>query len=104
MKGKPSSGYRVFQAVNTILMIFVIFITLYPFIYLTAQSFSSDAAVSAGKVTFFPIDFNLDTYKYILRDNQFFKYYCIFRCRDSDFGSFYSASGISAVQAEAAAE
>lgn len=26
MKGKPSSGYRVFQAVNTILMIFVIFI------------------------------------------------------------------------------
>jgi len=75
MKGKPSSGYRVFQAVNTILMIFVIFITLYPFIYLTAQSFSSDAAVSAGKVTFFPIDFNLDTYKYILRDNQFFKYY-----------------------------
>lgn len=75
MKGKPSSGYRVFQAVNTIRMIFVIFITLYPFIYLTAQSFSSDAAVSAGKVTFFPIDFNLDTYKYILRDNQFFKYY-----------------------------
>ncbi len=75
MKGKPSSGYKAFQVVNTIIMIFVLFITLYPFIYLTAQSFSSDAAVSAGRVTFFPIDFNLDTYKYILRDNQFFKYY-----------------------------
>ncbi|MGN0295584.1 MAG: carbohydrate ABC transporter permease [Lachnospiraceae bacterium] len=75
MKIKQSKGYRIFQVVNTIIMIFVIFITLYPFLYLVAQSFSSDAAVSAGLVTFFPIDFNLDTYKYILRDNQFFKYY-----------------------------
>lgn len=72
---KASKGYRIFQCVNTVIMILVIFVTLYPFIYLVAQSFSSDAAVSAGKVTFFPIDFNLNTYKYILKDNQFFKYY-----------------------------
>ena len=56
-------------------MILVIFITLYPFVYLVAQSFSSDAAASAGKVTFYPIGFNVNTYKYILRDNQFFRYY-----------------------------
>ena len=48
---------------------------LYPFVYLVAQSFSSDAAASAGKVTFYPIGFNVNTYKYILRDNQFFRYY-----------------------------
>ena len=72
---KASKGYRAFQCINTVIMILVIFVTLYPFIYLVAQSFSSDAAVSAGKVTFLPIDFNLNTYKYILRDNQFFKYY-----------------------------
>lgn len=75
MNIKPSKSYRVFQVFNTIFMIFVLFITLYPFVYLIAQSFSSDAAVSAGKVTFFPIDFTLDTYKYILRDNSFFRFY-----------------------------
>ena len=72
---KPTKGYRAFQVINTIIMIFVIFITLYPFVYLVAQSFSSDAAASAGKVTFYPIGFNINTYKYILRDNQFFRYY-----------------------------
>lgn len=75
MNIKPSKGYRVFQVFNTIFMIAIIFITLYPFVYLVAQSFSSEAAVSAGKVTFFPIDFTLDTYKYILRDDSFFRYY-----------------------------
>lgn len=72
---KPTKGYRAFQVINTIIMLIVIFITLYPFVYLVAQSFSSDAAASAGKVTFYPIGFNLNTYKYILRDNQFFRYY-----------------------------
>lgn len=72
---KATKGYRAFQVINTIIMICVIFITLYPFIYLVAQSFSSDAAASAGKVTFYPIGFNLNTYKYILKDNQFFRYY-----------------------------
>ena len=72
---KPTKGYRAFQVINTIIMIFVIFITLYPFVYLVAQSFSSDAAASAGKVTFYPIGLNVNTYKYILRDNQFFRYY-----------------------------
>ena len=75
MNIKPSKGYRIFQVFNTIFMIVLIFITLYPFVYLVAQSFSSEAAVSAGKVTFFPIDFTLDTYKYILRDDSFFRYY-----------------------------
>ena len=72
---KPSKSYRVFQVFNTVLMILILFITLYPFVYLVAQSFSSDAAVSAGQVTFFPVDFTLDTYKYLLKDDSFFKNY-----------------------------
>lgn len=75
MNLKPSKGYRVFQVVNTIVMILVVFLTLYPFVYLVAQSFSSEAAVSSGRVTFFPIDFTLGTYKYLLRDDSFFRYY-----------------------------
>ena len=34
MSAKPSKGYRVFQVVNTIIMIIIIFITLYPFVLL----------------------------------------------------------------------
>lgn len=72
---RQSKAYQVFKVANTIIMILVIFATLYPFIYLIAQSFSSEAAVSSGSVTFFPIDFTLATYKYILRNNDFFRYY-----------------------------
>ncbi|MDO4297691.1 MAG: carbohydrate ABC transporter permease [Lachnospiraceae bacterium] len=75
MKIKVSKGYRTFQIINTIIMILIVFATLYPFVYLVAQSFSSDKAVAAGKVTFFPVDFTLATYKYLLRDNKFFMYY-----------------------------
>ena len=75
MKIKMSRGYRVFQVVNTIVMILVVFVTLYPFVWLVAQSFSSDAAVAAGQVTLLPVDFTTATYKYLLRDNRFFRYY-----------------------------
>ena len=61
MSAKPSKGYRVFQVVNTIIMIIIIFITLYPFVYLVAQSFSSDAAASAGFGPCYPLDFTVDT-------------------------------------------
>ena len=74
MKIKMSRGYQVFRVVNTIVMILVVFVTLYPFVWLVAQSFSS-AAVAAGQVTFLPVDFTTATYKYLLRDNRFFRYY-----------------------------
>lgn len=70
-----SKGYRIFQVINTIIMLVIIFITLYPILYLVAQSFSSEAAVAAGEITFYPIDFTTATYKYILRNNEFFVYY-----------------------------
>lgn len=74
-KIKVSTGYRVFQVINTIIMILVVFVTLYPFIYLVAQSFSSDTAVAAVEVTFFPVGFTTATYKYLLSDSRFFRYY-----------------------------
>jgi putative aldouronate transport system permease protein len=56
-------------------MLLVVFVTLYPFVYLIAQSFSSEAAVYAGKVTFFPVDFSTLTYEVILSKPDFFRYY-----------------------------
>jgi len=72
---KPSKGYQVFKVVNTIIMLVVLFLTLYPFIYLVAQSFSSESAVRRGAVSFYPIGFTTTTYEYILANSDFFRYY-----------------------------
>ncbi len=53
----------------TILTIIVI-LCLYPFLNVLAYSLSSNRAVLSGKVTFFPIEFQLDAYKDILHRGQ----------------------------------
>ncbi|MFD0693429.1 carbohydrate ABC transporter permease [Paenibacillus sp. GCM10027628] len=72
---KESTSYRVFQVFNGFIMALVVIMTLYPFLYLVAQSFSSEAAVYAGKVTIFPVDFTDKTYQAVLSKPDFFKYY-----------------------------
>lgn len=73
--GKASVSYRVFTVFNTLFMILVVFVTLYPFVYLVAQSFSSEAAIYAGKVSFVPVEFTTKTYEVILSKPDFFLYY-----------------------------
>ncbi len=70
MKIKGSTGYRVFTVCNTILLIVICLAMLYPFVYLVAQSFSSAEAIIAGKVSIWPVDFSLDTYVYVLTNNN----------------------------------
>ncbi|KQX68246.1 carbohydrate ABC transporter permease [Paenibacillus sp. Root444D2] len=72
---KESASYRMFQIINGFIMALVVVMTLYPFLYLVAQSFSSEAAVYAGKVTIFPVDFTDQTYRAVLSRPEFFKYY-----------------------------
>jgi putative aldouronate transport system permease protein len=74
-KIKVSKSYRVFQVFNTIFMIIISALTLYPFLYLVAQSFSSEAAIIKGQVTIVPVEFNLITYKSILSKGEFQRYY-----------------------------
>lgn len=75
VKVKDSTGYKVFTVFNTIIMLVVVFFTLYPFVYLVAQSFSSESAIYAGKVSFYPVEFTTQTYKVILSKPDFFVYY-----------------------------
>lgn len=75
VKMKESRGYQIFKIVNIVIMSVVVFITLYPFLYLVAQSFSSEGAIYAGKVSFFPVNFTAKTYKVILSKPDFFLYY-----------------------------
>ncbi len=72
---KVSLSYKIFRVINTIIMILVVMVTLYPFLYLIAQSFSSEAAIYSGKVTLYPVGFNIDTYKSIISKGDFLNYY-----------------------------
>jgi putative aldouronate transport system permease protein len=76
-KIKESTGYRVFTVVNTIIMILVSFATLYPFLYLISQSFTSEQAIIAGHTSLIPDGFNINTYVYVITryDCEFLRYY-----------------------------
>ena len=76
-KIKESTGYRVFTVVNAIIMILVSFATLYPFLYLISQSFTSEQAIIAGHTSLIPEGFNINTYIYVVTryDCEFLKYY-----------------------------
>ena len=75
VKVKESTGYLVFKIINTIIMVFVCVTTLYPFLYLVAQSFSSEEAIIQGQVSLLPVDFNITTYKSVLGKGDFLRSY-----------------------------
>ena len=71
IKVKESTGYLIFKVFNTLIMLLVCAATLYPFLYLVAQSFSSEQAIIMGKVSLFPVGFNVATYKSVLEKGDF---------------------------------
>ncbi|MEE1618698.1 carbohydrate ABC transporter permease [Brachybacterium sp. J153] len=72
---KDSTSYKVFTVVNTVALLLLCAMMLYPFIMLLAQSFSSAGAINAGKVNLFPVDFNLDTYRAVANNGSFWRSY-----------------------------
>lgn len=72
---KDSAAMRVFTVANTILMILLCAVMLYPFITVLAQSFSSPGAIRAGKVNLFPVGFNVDTYVAVMTNSTFWRNY-----------------------------
>ncbi|MFC0672620.1 carbohydrate ABC transporter permease [Brachybacterium hainanense] len=68
---RESRSYRIFTVANTIFLLGVVFLTLYPFLNIIAQSLSSEAAIMAGRVTLIPIGFNIETYKVVMSDRLF---------------------------------
>ncbi|SFU42653.1 carbohydrate ABC transporter permease [Butyrivibrio sp. INlla21] len=56
--------------INGIVLFIIGFICLYPFLNVLAYSMSGYNAVLSGKVTFYPIDFNIDAYRQILGKTQ----------------------------------
>lgn len=70
-----STGYRVFQVINGIIMTFIVAICLYPFLYTLAISLSNRDAVLLSKVFIIPVGFNLDSYNTIIHYPLFWSGY-----------------------------
>lgn len=70
MKNKID-GYTVFRFFNIIGLLVISWLTLYPFIYMFAVSFSSSSAVLTGNVSWHPIDFTFISYKEIVSQAKF---------------------------------
>ncbi|WP_178021391.1 carbohydrate ABC transporter permease [uncultured Paenibacillus sp.] len=68
-----SLGRRVFHVCNYTFLILVSLLCILPFVNLLAVSFSGSAAVSAGKVVFWPVDFNIKAYEFALEGGQFYQ-------------------------------
>ena len=66
-----SPGEKVFGAVNFIILAILGLLMLFPFVNLIAKSFSSNTAITTGQVSFWPVGFQTGTYRYVMRQNQF---------------------------------
>ncbi len=68
---KDSIGYKVFSVFNTMMLFGVALLCLLPILNVFAISLSDNIAVQQGLVTFWPVNFSTDGYKFILLNNAF---------------------------------
>ena len=61
---------RVFMFFVYLFLVAVLFIVLYPMIYIVSASFSDPLAVTAGKVWLYPVDFSLRGYQVTFQNPQ----------------------------------
>lgn len=70
---KKSTGMKVFTVFNYLFLAFLAVSCLLPIVNQLAISFSSSAAVAAGEVGLWPVDFTLDSYKYMADKAEYWK-------------------------------
>ncbi|MCU6793689.1 carbohydrate ABC transporter permease [Paenibacillus sp. WQ 127069] len=65
-----TTGEKIFGAFNMLLMLLLVFVTLYPLYYVIISAFSDPMAVATGAVTLLPVGFELASfYKVIEMEN-----------------------------------
>lgn len=74
---KKSFGSRLFDVINVIIMIFIIFITLYPFLNALAISLNDADDTVRGGITFYPRVFTLQNYKMVFTNPLIYNAYGI---------------------------
>lgn len=71
-KVKHSTGYRLFQIINFLILAFLCWVCLYPFLNTLATSISEQSAVLRGEVGILPKGFDLEAYRRIINDKDFY--------------------------------
>lgn len=66
---------KIFDYVNVTLLVIFGLCTLYPFVYVISASISYGPSVDAGKIILLPQGFNLDAFKKVMSDKQFWLSY-----------------------------
>lgn len=67
---KKKKSISMFDALNTIFMLLVLFVTIYPLYYTVIASFSSPDAVAAGDITWKPIGLTWESYQHVFRNKR----------------------------------
>lgn len=62
-----------FTIFNTCFLVFAALICLVPLIHIAAVSFSSNAAAATGKVALWPLDFSINSYRFVVKRVAFWQ-------------------------------
>lgn len=66
-KIQESLGDKVLLAFTDVVLILIMIIVGYPVLYVISCSFSSNTALTTGRVLLFPVDFSLASYEFVLQ-------------------------------------
>lgn len=72
-KIRTSTARKIFNVCNIIILILLALTCLLPFLNLLAVSLSGQYAVNSNAVTFWPKDFNLKSYQFVLESGAFLR-------------------------------
>ncbi len=72
-----SKGRKAFLLINGAVLILLTLVCFAPILNTLAMSLSDSADVAAGRVTFWPVNFSLDAYQFILTRSEFFSSFLI---------------------------
>ena len=75
MKIKTSYANKIFNCFNYLLMVIIIFATLYPFIYILSLSLSSEKYIFSGQISLLPKGLTAYAYKMIFNHPNFLRSY-----------------------------
>ena len=76
-----SVGSKIFDVINVIVLVIIGLLCLMPLWYVLCVSLSAKDAVNAGLVSFWPVGFNVDSYKKIVSEGAFFRAFWNSICR-----------------------
>lgn len=71
MVTKNGLSRKIFNVCNITFLSIVTVVCILPFVHLLALSLSGSTAAAAGKVTFWPVDFTLKSYSFLLEKSDF---------------------------------